>query len=82
LTGIAGYTLIYNAVGMKLFAHKAFRGKEEILNGIFPEPSSEIILDKRAKKIKIRDVDRGRKIRGDLCDLLVLLEKYKSGNSE
>lgn len=82
LTGIAGYTLIYNAVGMKLFAHKAFRGKEEILNGIFPEPSSEIILDKRAKKIKIRDVDRGRKIRGELCDLLVLLEKYKSGNSE
>mgnify|MGYP003296360570 CR=1 FL=1 len=30
-------------------------GKEEILNGIFPEPSSEIILDKRAKKIKIRE---------------------------
>ena len=82
VTGIAGYTLIYNADGMKLFAHNAFTGKESAISGEASHTPKEIILEKRAKRIKIRDSDRGGEIRDELCDLLTLLKKYKSGNKE
>ena len=82
VTGIAGYTLIYNADGMKLFAHSAFTGKERAISGEASHTPKEIILEKRAKRIKTRDSDRGGEIRDELCDLLTLLTKYKSGNKE
>jgi fructose-1,6-bisphosphatase-3 len=82
VTGIAGYTLIYNADGMKLFAHNAFPGKVQVLNGKAMHEATEIVLEKRLKRMRIRDCDRGAEIREELCDLLVLLEKYKSGLSK
>ena len=79
-TGIAGYTLIYNADGMRLFAHRAFEGKERILKGGESHIQSTLTVFTRQEKIKTRECDRGAEIRDELYDLLVLLEKYKSGD--
>ena len=78
-TGIAGYTLIYNADGMRLSAHSPFKGKEDAIKNNGDILSETVIFETKKHRIRIRETDLGGEIREEMYDLARLLEAYKSG---
>ena len=79
VTGIAGYTLIYNAEGMRLSAHAPFVGREDAVKNNGDIISEAEIFETRERKIRIRETDQGKEIREEICDLVLLLEAYEKG---
>ena len=78
-TGISGYTLIYNAEGMRLAAHEAFAGVEHAVKSNADIVSEVMIFEQKDRKIRVRETDEGIKIREKIADLLILNEKYRRG---
>ena len=78
-TGCAGYTLIYNAEGMRLSAHKPFCGKENAVKNNEDIISEVTVFETREKSIRIRETDLGREIREEMCDLMTLIDAYEKG---
>lgn len=62
ITGIGGYTLIYNSYGMHLAAHKPFTKKDTaIINGD-DIVSSRQIIDRKVERIKVKDTTIGESL--------------------
>ncbi|MBP3402229.1 MAG: fructose-1,6-bisphosphatase [Clostridia bacterium] len=78
-TGIAGYTLVYNAEGLRLLAHEPFTSKENAIRNNADIISSTTIFESKADKMRIRETDKGNEIREKIADLMVLMEKYENG---
>ena len=79
VTGISGYTLIYNSQGMSLVSHGAFKSTEDaITNGTDLVGSLETI-EKRADRMLVRDTDEGKKLAAEIDDLKELFEMYNEG---
>ncbi len=78
-TGIGGYTLIYNADGIRISAHEAFRGKENAIKNNVDILQDTVIFENAQDKIRVRDTDQGVKIRDRIADLMLLLREYESG---
>ena len=78
-TGIGGYTLIYNADGMRLQAHQPFFDKADAIKNNADIISQTIIFDHKYDKMRIRETDRGAEIREKISDLLMLMEEYEKG---
>lgn len=79
VTGIAGYTLIYNSQGMSLVSHGSFKSTEDaIANGADIVGSLETI-EKRAERMLVRDTDEGKKLAAEIDDLKELFEMYSEG---
>ena len=78
-TGIGGYTLIYNADGMRISAHEPFTGKENAVDNNADIISDTVIFEQVADKIRVRETDFGAVIRDKITDLMVLLRQYESG---
>ena len=79
-TGIGGYTLIYNADGIRLQAHEPFFNREEAIKGNLDIVSETVIFEHKADKMRVRQTDKGAKIREKIADLMLLLQEYESGN--
>ncbi len=79
VTGIAGYTFIYNSHGMLLAAHEPFTSSyDAIYNNV--ELISEIsIVDQAPKRILVEDTDIGKKLASDIEDLKMLVSAYRFG---
>jgi fructose-1,6-bisphosphatase-3 len=80
-TGIGGYTLIYNADGMRLQAHQPFFDRADAIKNNADILSQTVIYDHKADIMRIRETDRGTEIRERIADLMLLLNEYDSGNS-
>lgn len=78
-TGIAGYTLIYNADGMRISAHEPFRGIEDAISNNADIISDTVIFEHSADKIRVKDTDTGRRISDKIEDFTKLLEGYETG---
>ncbi len=78
-TGIAGYTLIYNADGMRISAHEPFRGIKNAIESNTDIISETVVFEKASDKIRVRDTDTGENIRGKITDLMTLVECYETG---
>ena len=78
-TGIGGYTLIYNADGMRISAHEPLAGKESAVHNNADIISDTVIFERSAGKIKVRETDEGTAIRDRIADLVLLLGEYESG---
>ena len=78
-TGIAGYTLIYNADGMRISAHEPFRGVDDAISNNADIVSDTVIFEHSADKIRVKDTDTGRKLTEKIKDLMQLLEGYETG---
>ncbi|MBQ3021774.1 MAG: fructose-1,6-bisphosphatase [Clostridia bacterium] len=78
-TGIAGYTLIYNADGMRISAHEPFRGVENAIKSNTDILSETVVFEKASDKIRVRDTDTGEGIREKISDLMSLVECYETG---
>jgi fructose-1,6-bisphosphatase-3 len=79
VTGIAGYTLIYNSQGLLLSAHQPFVSKGNLF-----EDDADIIshinyIERAPERIIVGLTDVGSTIRTKIADIEKLLEAYQSG---
>lgn len=79
VTGIAGYTLIYNSHGMILAAHEPFESTEKAIHDNMDIISKLTILENRSVRILVADTDIGAQLKEDIYDLELLLYAYKKG---
>ncbi|GGC83715.1 fructose-1,6-bisphosphatase [Enterococcus wangshanyuanii] len=59
VTGIAGYTLLYNSFGMQLAAHKPFADKQTAIKQNQDILSTRQIVDRQTKRLKVKDTTIG-----------------------
>ncbi len=78
-TGIAGYTLIYNADGMRISAHESFRGKENAIRDNSDILSETVVFEHSTDKIRIKDTDKGSILMDRISDLKHLVACYRAG---
>lgn len=78
VTGIAGYTLIYNSQGMVLVSHEAFNSKKDAIeNDLDMLPTTEFVQVDRPQMF-VADTDIGKKIQSEIDVLKKLLEAYQN----
>lgn len=78
-TGIAGYTLSYNHLEMRLTSHKPFISKERAIKKQTNDIVSSSVVVKFDEVKKIEDTDIGYKLKEDIEYLEKLLYKYREG---
>lgn len=78
-TGIAGYTLIYNSLGLRIKAHQPFESVHKALRENKDIESSSEIVETERKRVMVKDTDNGKRISRDIHDLERLLKAYREG---
>lgn len=78
-TGIAGYTLIYNAEGIRISAHEPFRGKTDAIRNNTDILSDTVVFEDSRRRILVKDTDQGKRIQKRIDDLKLLCEAYETG---
>ena len=78
-TGIAGYTLIYNAEGIRISAHEPFRGRLNAIKDNADILSDTVVFENSKQKILVKDTDQGKEIQGRIDDLTLLCKAYEAG---
>ncbi len=79
VTGIAGYTLIYNSWGMQLVAHKPFTSKEDAILNETDIHSDRIMVMNAPHRMRVADTDTGKELKERIAELKELLKAYRSG---
>lgn len=79
VTGIAGYTLVYNSYGLKLIAHRVFESKELAIQTNKDMIHSKSSISKEKPRKLIKETDNGKKIQEIIDDLMSLLKCYRQG---
>ena len=78
-SGIAGYTLVFNAEHYRIVSHQPFAGKEKALEDNFDIDSTPVIFERMEQRLKVRDTDMGRELQAQIDDLKALLQAYRDG---
>ena len=79
VTGIAGYTLIYNSYGLVLTAHEPFTSAEDAVESerdIFSHRTT--VWEARHRK-HVEDTDTGKALKERIGELQILLDAYRKG---
>ena len=79
VTGIAGYTLIYNSYGLMLAAHESFESTQKAIEEEVDIHSRTQILQQTTSRKYVRDTDEGRQIQQRINELKALLDAYRTG---
>lgn len=79
VTGIAGYTLIYNSIGMTLVSHEPFLSKQMSIEKEIDIHSTKVVHMKETTRKRVADTDTGVKLKQQIKDLKNLLAAYRSG---
>ena len=79
VTGIAGYTLIFNSHGMLLAAHEPFTSAKDAYENNVDMISSLSIVEVSKERILVGDTDIGQQLYNDIKDLKLLLTAYRKG---
>jgi fructose-1,6-bisphosphatase-3 len=79
VTGLAGYTLIYNSYGLVLVEHKNFKSTDEAVQNNFDIVSARHIVETNAKRKRVADTDIGKELKEQIRDLKMLLAAYRNG---
>ncbi len=79
VTGIAGYTLIYNSYGLILVAHKSFESKKKAIEEEVDISTMQTILKRVTNRKRVRDTDVGNELQKQINDLEFLLKAYREG---
>lgn len=79
VTGIAGYTLIYNSYGLMLAAHEPFESKQKAIEEERDIISDLKVLEKPSLRKRVGDTDVGKSIKEEVFDLEQLLLAYRKG---
>jgi fructose-1,6-bisphosphatase-3 len=79
ITGIAGYTLIYNSFGLVMVAHEKFESKKKAIANESDIVSSYQVLEKKSKRIRVKNTDIGQELKKEITGLKMLLKAYYKG---
>ena len=79
VTGVSGYTLIYNSFGLVLVEHNAFDSKQTAIEKEKDIISNRIFIETNANRKRVNDTDVGKEIQSQIDDLKMLLAAYKKG---
>ena len=79
VTGIAGYTLIYNSYGLLLAAHEPFTSKEAAVSREIDIASNQVAVRYTSKRRLVGDTDNGKALRERIEELTRLLDAYRKG---
>lgn len=79
VTGIAGYTLVYNSHGLVLVAHEPFESVEKVVLGDKDVVSHTTTVQNLAKRKLVKDTDMGKLLMDNITDIEALLEAYTQG---
>jgi len=79
VTGIAGYTLIYNSQGLLLSAHTPFVSIKNAVENEDDILSDTFYIEREDNRKKVSDTDVGENLREKIGDLKLLLEAYRKG---
>jgi fructose-1,6-bisphosphatase III len=79
VTGISGYTLIYNSYGLVLVAHQAFDSTSKAIETETDILSNITHLEQNPNRKTVADTDGGIGLRRQITDLEMLLAAYRKG---
>lgn len=79
VTGIAGYTLIYNSHGLVLVSHEPFESTEIAIAEEKDILSSTVALQYSQARIRVENTDIGKEIKKNIFELEKLLDAYHTG---
>ncbi len=79
VTGVAGYTLIFNSYGLVLVEHQHFESKQKAIEEEKDIISNRIFIETNAKRKRVRDTDVGRELQLQVADLKMLLAAFRKG---
>jgi len=79
VTGVAGYTLIYNSYGLVLVEHQHFDSKTKAVEEDKDIISDRIFIEANAKRKRVADTDIGKQIKIQIKDLQMLLASFRKG---
>lgn len=79
VTGVSGYTLIYNSYGLVLVEHKHFESKYKAIAEEKDIISDRVFIEVNAKRKRVSDTDVGRDLQMQIGDLKMLLAAFRKG---
>ena len=79
VTGIAGYTLIYNSYGLLLSAHEPFTSTEAAVSQENDIVSNQVAVRYTFRRKLVGDTDNGRALKERIGELIQLLDAYRRG---
>lgn len=79
VTGLSGYTLIYNSYGLVLVEHQHFKSMEEAVKNNLDIISARQIVETNATRKRVADTDIGTDLKEQVKDLKMLLAAYRKG---
>ena len=79
VTGIAGYTLIYNSYGLILSAHQPFTSAEAAVSEETDIVSNQVSVRYTSTRRLVGDTDNGKALRERIDELIHLLDAYRRG---
>ncbi|MHC1747156.1 MAG: fructose-1,6-bisphosphatase [Cellulosilyticaceae bacterium] len=79
VTGIGGYTLIYDASGLVLASHEPFKGIEATLQSESDIVTTMNVIERVGMQKRVENTDIGREIKSQIEALTTLVVYYKLG---
>ena len=79
VTGIAGYTLVYNSYGLVLTAHEPFTDSHDAVVHERDIVSNQVAVRYLSRRLHVCDTDSGKAIRERIAELKELVEAYREG---
>ncbi|MDO4307574.1 MAG: fructose-1,6-bisphosphatase [Eubacteriales bacterium] len=79
VTGIAGYTLIYNSYGLILSAHEPFTSAEAAVSQETDIVSNRVSVRYTSRRCLVGDTDNGKALKERIEELMLLLDAYRRG---
>ena len=79
VTGIAGYTLIYDSYSLILAVHTSFESKRRAILDEVDIVSTRSLIEHATTRIRVGDTHIGKNLRQQIKDLNRLLEAYRKG---
>ncbi len=79
VTGIAGYTLIYDSYNLILAAHAPFESRRKAIMEEDDIVSTRNMIEHAIKRMSVGDTDIGSNLRSQIQDLSRLLDAYRKG---
>lgn len=79
VTGIAGYTLVYNSHGIRIISHEPFDGARSAIRANKDILSTSVVFETMENRIKVGETDEGQEIKENIQGLKLLLWAYRNG---
>ena len=79
VTGVSGYTLIYNSYGLVLVEHKEFSSMADAIKEEKDIISDRVFIEANATRKRVSDTDIGKEIQDQINDLKLLLAAFRKG---